>query len=86
MKHNRIMHLQVQEGELLPHGGIDQESVSWKPVPDFYIDDMNTKEGVDYHTLSWKSRALDLDDIKLPPNCLLTGKTKLFQRTYFSEY
>ncbi|XP_014289814.1 uncharacterized protein orion isoform X1 [Halyomorpha halys] len=72
-KVNRIIHLQVQEGELLPLGGINETTIQWKPVEDYNIDDKGVTVGVDYHMLTWEGRAIDLDDIKVPQDCVVTG-------------
>ncbi|XP_062124578.1 uncharacterized protein LOC133837734 isoform X2 [Drosophila sulfurigaster albostrigata] len=63
VKKNRIFHLQIQQGQLLPRGAINESSVEWVPVDDFKITDSNVCDGVDYHSLSHKERALDLDEI-----------------------
>lgn len=64
VKHKRVFHLQIQEGQLLPRGNINQSTLSWKPVEDYQIFDRNVSNGVDYHTLAWDKRAIDLDDIE----------------------
>ncbi|XP_017851839.1 uncharacterized protein LOC108606329 isoform X1 [Drosophila busckii] len=63
VKKNRIFHLQIQEGQLLPRGAINQSTVAWRPVDDYKIFDRNVAKGVDYHTLNYESRSIDLDDI-----------------------
>ncbi|KAH8310631.1 hypothetical protein KR044_002304 [Drosophila immigrans] len=63
VKKNRIFHLQIQQGELQHHGVIDNSTVEWKPVEDYKITDSNIMDGVDYHTLSYQSRAIDLDNV-----------------------
>ncbi|CAL7947528.1 unnamed protein product [Xylocopa violacea] len=72
-KVNQIMHIQIQEGELMPRGNINKSTVQWKPIEAFNILDSNVTDGVDYHTLSWEKRGLDLDDLTLDKNYLLTG-------------
>ncbi|XP_017880888.1 uncharacterized protein LOC108625401 isoform X2 [Ceratina calcarata] len=72
-KVNKIIHIQIQEGELMPHGTINRATVEWKPIEEFHILDNNVTNGVDYHTLSWEKRGLDLDDLSLDQNYLLTG-------------
>lgn len=72
-KVNRVIHLQIQEGELLPMGGINASTVEWQPVDAYSIDDEGVTVGTDYHMLTWESRAIDLDDLKLPHNSVLTG-------------
>lgn len=72
-KVNRIIHLQIQEGELLPRGGINSTSVQWKPVSDYRILDRGVRNGVDYHTMAWDKRAVDLDDLIAPAHHVVTG-------------
>lgn len=73
VKVNRIFHLQIQQGELLPHGEINETSVEWVPINAFGIKDEGVQVGVDYHMLTWQARAIDLDDIKVPAGYILTG-------------
>ncbi|KAG7208962.1 hypothetical protein KM043_015131 [Ampulex compressa] len=72
-KYNQIIHMQIQEGKLLPRGTINSTSVAWKPLDKFSILDRDVRKDVDYHTLVWEKRALDLDDLLPPQNHLLTG-------------
>ncbi|KAJ8969231.1 hypothetical protein NQ317_002186 [Molorchus minor] len=72
VKHNRILHLQIQEGELLPRGQINIETVHWVPVEDYKITDKKIFNGQDYHTLSWEKRAIDLDNLEADEGCILT--------------
>ncbi|XP_016912743.1 uncharacterized protein LOC107998157 isoform X2 [Apis cerana] len=72
-KVNQIIHIQIQQGELMPRGNIDKTSVQWKSIEEFNVLDNNIKNGIDYHTLSWEKRGLDLDDLVLDKNYLLTG-------------
>lgn len=74
VKSNRIFHLQIQEGELMPRGVINQSSLEWKPVEKYNIFDRDVKKGVDYHTLSYESRSIDLDDVNTDDNSfVVTG-------------
>ncbi|EGI67358.1 hypothetical protein G5I_04001 [Acromyrmex echinatior] len=72
-KINQIIHIQIQEGQLLPRGGIDVSTIEWQPVDAFSIMDSHIRNGVDYHTIVWEKRALDLDDLLAVPDHLLTG-------------
>lgn len=72
-KINQIIHIQIQEGQLLPRGAINVSIVEWQPVDAFSVMDSNAKSGVDYHKLVWEKRALDLDDLLPPQDHLLTG-------------
>ncbi|XP_034489780.1 uncharacterized protein LOC117793546 isoform X2 [Drosophila innubila] len=64
VKKNRVFHLQIQEGSLLPRGAINASTLEWKPVDEYKIYDRNVARGVDYHTMSYESRSIDLDDIQ----------------------
>ncbi|XP_055682553.1 uncharacterized protein LOC129789617 isoform X2 [Lutzomyia longipalpis] len=72
-KVNRIMHLQIQQGELLPRGVINASTVEWKAVNDYRLLDSGLKNGVDYHTMEWNKRAIDLDDLQANPGHVVTG-------------
>lgn len=73
-KLNRIIHLQIQEGKLLPRGQIDTETIRWVPIDNYKLTDKNVYNKQDYHTLTWESRAIDLDDIEGENGHLLTGQ------------
>lgn len=63
IKQNRIIHIQIQEGQLMERGKINSSTVRWIPVEDYTIFDKGIREGVDYHTLAWDRRDIDLDDL-----------------------
>lgn len=63
-KVNRIIHIQVQQGELLPRGNINASSVEWVPIQDYRLLDRGIRNGIDYFTMNWTHRAIDLDDLK----------------------
>lgn len=65
-KVNRIMHIQIQEGELMPRGLINATTVEWKAVSDYKLLDRGIRSGLDYHTMTWDKRAIDLDDLQSP--------------------
>ncbi|KAJ8946872.1 hypothetical protein NQ318_006782 [Aromia moschata] len=73
VKKNRIIHLQIQEGELMPRGKINTETLHWVPVEDYKITDRKIFNGQDYHTLSSEKRAIDLDDLEANEGYILTG-------------
>ncbi|RZC38220.1 uncharacterized protein BDFB_003195 [Asbolus verrucosus] len=73
VKHNRIIHLQIQEGKLLPSGQIDRDTVKWVPPEDYKITDRFIYEGQDYHTLSWEKRAFELNTVTAPNGSVITG-------------
>ncbi|KAM0726302.1 hypothetical protein ACS0PU_007486 [Formica fusca] len=72
-KINQIIHMQIQEGQLLPRGAINTSTTEWQPVDAFSIMDTNIRSGIDYHKLVWEKRALDLDDLQSSQDHLLTG-------------
>ncbi|KAH8248910.1 hypothetical protein KR032_004231, partial [Drosophila birchii] len=74
VKRNRIFHLQIQEGELLPRGVINQTTLQWKPVDEYRITDRNVRQDVDYHMLTHEKRSIDLDELDhMEYDYLVTG-------------
>lgn len=73
VKSNRIIHVQIQEGELLPRGAINASTVNWKPISDYRLLDRGIKNGIDYHTLTWDKRKIDLDNLIAPQSHVVTG-------------
>ncbi|KAF7269607.1 hypothetical protein GWI33_017355 [Rhynchophorus ferrugineus] len=73
VKKNRIIHLQIQEGQLLPRLQVNASTIKWKPVEDYKITDRKVFNGQDYHTLTWEKRAMDLDDLEADDGYVVTG-------------
>jgi hypothetical protein len=73
VKHNRILHLQIQEGRLVQNGEIDPTTVRWVPVEDYKLLDKTIYEGQDYHTLSWEQRGFELHDVMVDEGFVVTG-------------
>lgn len=74
MKVNRVFHLQIQEGQLLPRGLVNSTSLRWKPVDSYQIFDRDVVDGTDYHTLDHIKRIVDLDDVQADdPTHVVTG-------------
>lgn len=48
-------------------------ALTQKDLPAFKITDRNVTSGVDYHTLTWQQRAIDLNEIKGQPGNVVTG-------------
>jgi len=68
------MHLQIQEGKLLPYGYIDNATVRWVPVDDYNITDSRVYNDKDYYTMTYESRQMALDDLELTQNnAIVTG-------------
>lgn len=47
--------------------------MNWKPVGEYKLLDRGIRNGMDYHTMSWDKRAIDLDDLIAPVNHVVTG-------------
>ncbi|KAH8312114.1 hypothetical protein KR044_009453 [Drosophila immigrans] len=62
VKKNRIFHIQIQQGQLLPRGAINESTVEWVPIDDYKIDDFNVTEGVDYHSMNYETRRMNLGE------------------------
>lgn len=73
VKKNRVIHIQIQEGELESRGLINASTLNWKPVSEYKLLDRGIRNGLDYHTLSWDKRAIDLDDLIAPISHVVTG-------------
>ncbi|KAL1137746.1 hypothetical protein AAG570_009442 [Ranatra chinensis] len=71
VKVNQVIHLQIQEADMSAKGSLNGTSVAWKPVDAYFI--KQAKEGQDYHTITYKERAIDLDDLFVPDGHVLTG-------------
>nr|XP_032517092.1 uncharacterized protein LOC116769964 isoform X2 [Danaus plexippus plexippus] len=71
VKYGRVFHLQISEGTLGERGSITPSG--WVPIQKFDITDAGVKEGVDYHTLTYERRAIDLDELDSPSGHVLTG-------------
>ena len=72
-KSKDVLHLQIKQAALQPMGTIAKNSEEWKPVGDYSISDSGIGRDVHYHTLTWDSRAIVLDDIVGEPDHLVTG-------------
>ncbi|XP_070073239.1 uncharacterized protein [Drosophila takahashii] len=71
VKRNRVFHLQIQEGDLLPQGVINQ--TEWKPVDSFDVSSKDVKKDVDFHMLTYEKRSIDLDEVKVKNKSVVTG-------------
>lgn len=73
VKKNRIIHLIVQQGRLLPRGQIDNGTLEWVEPHNYNLLSTNVRTGRDYHTLNRNNRSLDLDDLYVPQGYVVTG-------------
>lgn len=46
---------------------------TWESDYNFVKEDTGVQEGVDYHELTWKDRAIEIDTIRAPKNEVVTG-------------
>jgi hypothetical protein len=72
VKHNRIIHLQVQEGQLLPKGQIDPDTIRWIPPENYSISDAGLTANT-YFEVSLENRSLDLRDVMADEGFVITG-------------
>ncbi|XP_063904382.1 uncharacterized protein LOC135123545 isoform X2 [Zophobas morio] len=88
VKIHRVVHLQIQEGRVLPHGQIDLDSVQWVPVEDYNVTDSAYRDGKDYYTLKWEQREFDLDDMFADEGSVVTGGAfkKFHNRLHFKIF
>lgn len=73
---NDMLHLQVQEGELMKQGLINKNTISWVPIENYTIFDDNIHESQDYLILRYERRSIDLNDIIAGNDFAVIGKTK----------
>uniref|UniRef100_A0A2M4A7E9 Putative secreted protein n=2 Tax=Anopheles triannulatus TaxID=58253 RepID=A0A2M4A7E9_9DIPT len=73
VKHDRVIHLAVQQGTLMPQGEIDNRTLEWVPPRMFSVLSKGIRDGLDYHTLTYDNRSMDLDDVQVYPGYVLTG-------------
>ncbi|XP_063904384.1 uncharacterized protein LOC135123546 [Zophobas morio] len=73
VKIHRGIHLQIQEGRILPHGQINIDSVRWIPVEDYNVMNKTYEDDKDYYTLKWEQREFDLVDIFAKEGSVVTG-------------
>lgn len=71
IKLGRVFHLQISEGSLGERGSVTPGD--WVPVPKFDPADPGVREGMDYHTLTYEQRGIDLDELDSPMGHILTG-------------
>lgn len=76
IKVDHIIHLQIQDGVMLPRGAINESTITWRPVDEYKIGITGEKDK-DYHEMSWEQRTIDLDNLIAPPNFVMTGKIKI---------
>lgn len=75
-KFQGIFHLVATERELRPYATLESSTPTWhsyNSVDYFHIRDPRVREGIDYHTLTYENRSINLDTIEVPTGKLVTG-------------
>ncbi|XP_026734290.1 uncharacterized protein LOC113498483 isoform X2 [Trichoplusia ni] len=71
VKLGKVFHLQVYEGALAERGFVESSTeVAVKAFDPMHV---GVTQGVDYHTLTYERRAIDLDELDAPAGHVLTG-------------
>ena len=74
VKIGRVIHIQIQEGQALGRGFVNESTVDWQPIVPIEINQPDsTEDGMNYATLNFEQRALDLDDLVAPEGHVVTG-------------
>lgn len=71
-----MFHLLIVERELQPYAHLNTTAPTWHSYSKlnyFDVHDAGVREGVDYFTLSWENRTLNLDTIEVPAGKVVTG-------------
>lgn len=86
-KRNRLIQFTIAESTLLPYGHLNTTIVNddddhnvnanannrYVNHEEFTIDAAGIKDGVDYHTLTYDNRAINLDSVLVPDGKVVTG-------------
>lgn len=75
-KYLGVFHFLITEQELGSYGTVNTSFptwASWNRNENFYINDPQTRDGIDYHTLSWQNRTVNLDTVEVPDGKVVTG-------------
>lgn len=75
IKESGVIQLSISERKLLPRGQTDEsEQNTWTSAyRQFAVTDVDVVEGIDYATLTYENRSINLDDLVLPPGKVVTG-------------
>ncbi|KAJ8681177.1 hypothetical protein QAD02_016964 [Eretmocerus hayati] len=89
-KANYTIHIQIQQGQLLKGGAINESTVQWKAIDHFSPLDYDVEEGEDYHTIAFDSDTVCMNDIDAEQpnemNYVLTGlRFKVVERSDFKD-
>ncbi|XP_066246430.1 uncharacterized protein [Euwallacea similis] len=73
VKLKQILHIQIQEGKLLPYGVIDQNTVRWVDLDTCNLVGSGQMLGKDYFMMTYSQRSMALDDLEVDGNYVITG-------------
>ncbi|XP_068201294.1 uncharacterized protein [Palaemon carinicauda] len=73
MKRQRVIHIQIQQGQALPQGQVNISSINWVPVEPINFISTAYQEGIDFKKLSYEDRNIDLDQLSAPEAHVVTG-------------
>lgn len=57
----------------MERGKINSANLSWVPVSEYTLLERGIRNNVDYHTMAWDKREMDLDDLSAPAGHVVTG-------------
>lgn len=66
----------IVERELKPYATLNVTAPTWhsyNSIDYFTIHDSLVREGIDYHTLTWENRSINLDTVEVPTGKVITG-------------
>lgn len=74
-KRNGLVQFAISERQLSAFGNVDTAHIEypWKLADQFVPMDNQSQEGIDYHTLTYENRSLNLDTIVAPAGRIVTG-------------
>lgn len=75
-KFQGVFHLVIVERELKPYATLNVSNPTWHMYSKndyFHIHDALVREGIDYHTLTWQNRSINLDTVEIPTGKIVTG-------------
>lgn len=72
-KQRQVIHVQVQQGQVLPQGQVNSSTIRWVETEPITINSINYNEGIDYKKLSFEDRSIDLDKLEGPKDHVVTG-------------
>lgn len=85
VKRNGIFSWTITQSKLISHGRVDHYQADPRRnviFSNFRRTDPGIIDGIDYHTLSWQNRSVNLDTVVVPRGCVVTGVRFVVEREY----